>query len=535
MDRLKYLKALHIGGNLLFLTVLLLCSACTPANIHSTSLATPLALLSTPTTVITPSSTQKPAVISSQQPTLSQPEITLTSTSSSQGGNLSPAQEARLYQSALSYLASSEPQAIKVAQSIGYLGVNGFPSTMCGPLAMAILRGAGLVDADTNLTQFFYLNPRPGKSDAVIASTFPDQLYQKIEINLPSNKIDFVHNPLIPGDFVYLFAGPGGNFDHIITVDRVDSAGRAYAVTNLNTPNGYIIKEVMLYDPAVPGTGQIYAWTDRNNASLGLTGIWIWRLRQQPLDPDARTLQFSQAIEEQKKSAGGTWNIEIKEAGKDPLYSSLAYQIIHPASTIKIADAVLFFKALEMKNVQDVPAYIQKFGTDSRSFDQLLHAMLVNSEEDATTALENWTGQILDVNQTIHDLGFPNTFITPRQSTADEMARMLESLYEGKLVSPAEREIIFNYLGEITPNDSTLLGVMRQNFSSDDTLYDKRGEIASQRIIVADLALLRKGDKTYILAIYAYHDPKASNGSYEELQYAIEKISLLFWNYTEGN
>ena len=89
-------------------------------------------------------------------------------------------------------------------------------------------------------------------------------------------------------------------------------------------------------------------------------------------------------------------------------------------------------------------------------------------------------------------------------------------------------------MAEITANDSTLIVVIRKNFSSEDVLYDKRGELSSQRVIVADLALLRKGDKTYLLAIYAYRNSSNSEDAFEELKKGVEDISRLFWNYSEG-
>ena len=445
---------------------------------------------------------------------------------------LTPAQAKRLHSSALTYLAPDETSAIQMAKSMDFLGVNGYPSTMCGPLAMAILRGAGLLESGLPLGNYFYLDPRPGHNDVLTNSTFPDELYQKIELNQPSNTIDFTKNPLKAGDFVYLFAGNRGNFDHIITVDYVDDAGRAYAVTNLNTPHGYIIAEVMLYDPAKPGVGQIYEWTNPANSMLGLTGfggIWIWRLKKTPTEPNTAVSQFRQNILSEEEKAGGDWYVYIQELGQDPIFSESAYMSLHPASTIKIADAVLFFKALDKKGVTDYKTFMDTYGTASRSFTQLLHAMLVNSEEAATTALEEWTAAVLNPNQTLHDLGYTQTFISPRQSTAKEMARLLSDLYQGKLVSSPAREIILNYLAEETPNDSTLLGVMRASFGPNDILYDKRGEIANQRTVVADLGLLCSGGKTYVIAIYAYYDTEKGTGTYENLQAAVEAISRDLW------
>jgi hypothetical protein len=445
---------------------------------------------------------------------------------------LTAEQAERLHQSALKFLAPDQTSAIAMAKSMNFLGVNGYPSTMCGPLAIAALRDAGLLESGIDLGKYFYLDPRPGHNDTLVSSTFPVELYQKIEINQPANKIDFKKSPLMAGDFIYLFAGQGGNFDHIITVDRVDEAGRAYAVTNLNTPEGYIIKEAMLYDPEKPGTGQIYDWTDKKNKELGLTGfggIWIWRLKKTPVDPDSKVQQFRQSVLAEEKQAGGDWYVYIQEPGQDPIYSESAFMSLHPASTIKVADAVLFFRALDIKGVTDLNQYLDSYGTHSRSFRQLLHAMLVYSEEAATSAIEEWTAGILDPNQTLHDLGYTQTFVSPRQSSAREMAQILTDLYQGKLVNSLAREIILDYLLEETPNDSTLLGVIRPSLGPQDLLYDKRGEIAAQRTVVADLGLLYADGKTYVIAIYAYYNTEHGTGTYEELQAAVESISREFW------
>jgi len=42
----------------------------------------------------------------------------------------------------------------------------------------------------------------------------------------------------------------------------------------------FAIPELMLYDPARPGVGQFYDWTNKENRQLGLTGYGgfeIWR------------------------------------------------------------------------------------------------------------------------------------------------------------------------------------------------------------------------------------------------------------------
>ncbi|MCP4139951.1 MAG: hypothetical protein GY755_06625 [Chloroflexi bacterium] len=180
----------------------------------------------------------------------------------------------------LQYLASNEADATIIANSLGYLPYNAHPSNMCGPLAAVILRDGSVISADTNLNDFWLLNPRT-ESD-ILARLFPENRFERIEIRTSLAQYDFAENPLFVGDFLYLYAGPNGNFDHMLTVTRIDEKGRAYTLTNLNTDDGYIIDEFMLYDPNATGEGLFYRWNDRDYAHLGLTGSGgfdIWRLR----------------------------------------------------------------------------------------------------------------------------------------------------------------------------------------------------------------------------------------------------------------
>ena len=69
----------------------------------------------------------------------------------------------------------------------------------------------------------------------------------------------------------------------MLVVTRVDDNGRAYSVTNHATSDGFVIDEVMLYDPANPGLGKFSEWTNRQNNKIGTTGFGgfeLWRLTQ---------------------------------------------------------------------------------------------------------------------------------------------------------------------------------------------------------------------------------------------------------------
>lgn len=263
----------HPLFNLALLAALLL-AACAPA----------------PTAVSAPVNTAVPTALPAA-PTASPlpPTPTHTPTATTPPpylGALSTEQRATLDTVARSYISLTPEEAQTTAINLDYLGRNANPATMCGPLSIAILREVGLVDASINISDFWYLDPRPPHDERMLQQVFPAERFEKIEQPLSIRLVDYIANPLYPGDFLYLFAGDSGSFEHVLVVSRVDEAGRAYAVTNINTLAGeVVIAEVMLYDPAEPGVGQFYEWTDWKNRFIGRTGyggFWLWR----PLSPD---------------------------------------------------------------------------------------------------------------------------------------------------------------------------------------------------------------------------------------------------------
>lgn len=229
-----------------------------------------------PSAMLTPTRSATPAPTNTTPPAF-------TPTPSSEPpyqGVLSIEQREKLDSEAQKYLSLTPAEALTTAIELNYIGRNANPATMCGPLSIAILRDAGLVDSTVRPFDFWYLNPRPAHDEKLLESVFPPERFEKLVQELPINEVDFNTAPLYPGDFLYLFAGESGSFEHVIVVSRVDDTGRAYAVTNLNTPEGVIITEVMLYDPTRAGVGQFYKWTDRENRMIGRTGYggyWLWR------------------------------------------------------------------------------------------------------------------------------------------------------------------------------------------------------------------------------------------------------------------
>jgi hypothetical protein len=195
-----------------------------------------------------------------------------------------PRWEMRLQAVAESFITSDPEATAELARQLGYLSSGQEdPSNMCGPLSAAILREAGLLPASVgpvaNLKSYWLANPvtngRPW-------SLFPADQYQVYRFQTGTDRFDFADWPLLPGDFVYTYAGRG-SFSHMFVVTEVDTSGRAYTVTNQLQPDGgYLVQRVLLYDPQEHEAGVLHSpclecgsWRRRT----GLGGFDVLRRR----------------------------------------------------------------------------------------------------------------------------------------------------------------------------------------------------------------------------------------------------------------
>jgi beta-lactamase class A len=226
------------------------------------------------------------------------------------------------------------------------------------------------------------------------------------------------------------------------------------------------------------------------------------------------------------------WHILVEQVDGSVLYSRQTTERIDVASVIKIPIALLFFKFLEQKNIPSLKDYLAQKGTVGRTFEELLRAMLVNSEEDATFSLLTYvTNSRLDVKRTLRDWGAAHTDIYLRKSTVDDMTTLVDGLYTRNLVTPDAREIILTYMAEYTEADETRIGVIRAKLPCGGKFYDKRGTITQEYLVVADVAILKfptpAGEKAYMIALFAY--PGDSGATYESLVQGMETLAPVFW------
>ena len=192
-------------------------------------------------------------------------------------------EQAQIHAASLAFVSPDFYSSKAIGEAINGEGY-GHPSNICGPLAIAILQEGAILSNRTAPYEFWLLNPDIYEDRLKLDDVFAESRFKSWRDHTALNKVDWENNPLMPGDFLYLFSGSRGNFEHMLAVTRVDEEGRAYTVTNHKTEDdGFIITEEMLYDPNNPGEGLFYLWTAREKALLGSTGLdgyQLWRLRR---------------------------------------------------------------------------------------------------------------------------------------------------------------------------------------------------------------------------------------------------------------
>ncbi len=496
--------------------------------------------------------TTRPPVMQTEVSTQTQPSPTHTPTPTATitatptvenirelvGEVLTAEQEQQLREAALKYVAGTEKDAIQVARSLEYLKNDGHPASVCGPLAVAILREAGLISRYVDLHDFWLLNPRDRMNVKILERTFPRDEFMWYQNRISTAEFDFQAFPLEAGDFIYLYAGDPGSFEHMLTVSRVDENGRAYSVTNFDTPDGYVIQEVVLYDPIQPGVGKFYDWTNRKNYRYGLTGFGgfdLWRFTKPVLEAGPQEEGLINAIDNVIAKNGGKWFVLIREIGRPNLYAREIREPVHPASTIKVPIAMLFFHWLTKKNPQNLQEAL-KLGVDGRSYEQLLRAMLVVSEEKATDSiLKALELARVDLNKVLNEWGTDTIDVIRRISSAHDMAILFEGLF-GNYLSEEARRFILDALKVYTPGDDTRWGVIRKKLPAGYQFYNKRGTITDDFLALADWAIIEcptsSGKKTYILGAFGFKGEKAD--TYEALLKTNEEMAGVFWNYVQG-
>ncbi len=222
------------------------------------------------------------------------------------------------------------------------------------------------------------------------------------------------------------------------------------------------------------------------------------------------------------------WFIIIEDNQGEILFSKNPDKSFAPASMIKIPTAMSVLKILEEqgKNLTD----IQTYGISGRNFSNLLSAMVVNSEEKATEALEFFARGDNRLPDILNDWGLTHTTYDPRQSTARDLLLSLKLLKTNQALNQDFSQFLLDQMLIYTNNDDILLGKLR-NTLPDCQFFNKRGTMLNPTI-VADMGILSCGNSYWYLVIAGTPAPDSS-ATFEDIQSSLENFANAFGTYVQ--
>jgi hypothetical protein len=450
---------------------------------------------------------------------------------------LTSGQLQRLQDASLDYVALTPADGIQMARGLNIVKDDGDPTNICGPLSIAILRDAGIVDSYIKIRDFWLLNPSNNRK--LLDQTFPSESFDHFQFATPINEMDWKSFPLEPGDFLYLYAGSKGTFEHMLVVTRVDATGRAYSVTNHATLDGFVIDEIMLYDPADPGTGKFFEWTNRQNNKIGTTGFGgfeLWRLTQPIRERSPLEDSFARDLDAVMDNHGGDWYVAVKNLNGGTLYQRQAAVPVDVGSMIKLPVAMLFFKSLELEGIasSEYGEYLVNEGP-GLTYQQLLRALFNKSDLSAAQLLLSETRHAgLNVEDVLRQWGLKNANLDLRKLSAQDMVTLYEGLYSGSLVEPYAREYILSLMADSASNNDTRLGILQRSNPSSLEFYNHRGSTLDTIVAMGDSAIVSvpvvDGEDTYIVVLYGFFDDYSPTTD-QDLILAIEEMAQVLWSF----
>jgi beta-lactamase class A len=166
------------------------------------------------------------------------------------------------------------------------------------------------------------------------------------------------------------------------------------------------------------------------------------------------------------------------------------------ASTGKLLTAVTY-----LHQVEQGQASLQTV-RDGYSAARWLKVMLVNSDDTAWSELNNAYMSHDELAAYAQDIGFGQYDPGVNTFTAADVARLLQKVYSGNIVSPAHRSLLLGYLAQANYRNYIVAAV-----PAGDQVYHKAGINGDT---LNDAAIIKNGEKYVVLVIFTN-----GNGNYD--------------------
>ncbi len=231
---------------------------------------------------------------------------------------------------------------------------------------------------------------------------------------------------------------------------------------------------------------------------------------------------------EESLISGVDWFIIVEDDQGEILFSKNPDQSFAPASMIKIPTAMVVLKLLEDqgKTLED----IQTYGVSGRNFSDLLSAMVVNSEEKASEALEFFARGDNRLADILKGWGLTQTTYDPRRSSAADLLLSLKLLKTDQALKQEFTRFLLDQMAVYTSNDEILLGRLNEKLPQCE-FSNKRGTLLSPTI-VADMGILECGNSYWYLVVAGTPAPDSS-ATFEDIQGSLEAFAESFGDYVQ--
>lgn len=218
-------------------------------------------------------------------------------------------------------------------------------------------------------------------------------------------------------------------------------------------------------------------------------------LPEQPLEDESLQLLLQDWV---ATHSSQDWSVVVQEAGDDTYSASVRPNSWYvPASVYKLMMTYTLFNRIGFDNMRTT--YVTVDGK-KQTLDACVDAMLRYSDNPCGEAVGKYLGWFR-VEADLHKLGLKNTFVNRKDtmfSTAADAALYMNLLYQGKLFG--ERET--NYVISTLQQQRLRAGIPKG--CSDCVVANKTGDLGNVR---HDVALIEKGGKKYVLAIFTSGAP----------------------------
>jgi hypothetical protein len=219
--------------------------------------------------------------------------------------------------------------------------------------------------------------------------------------------------------------------------------------------------------------------------------------------PDAQENALERHIRDAlDRVPSGVWGVYIEDLSTGRVIAIHAEQALHPASTIKFPLALAAYRYFDL---HPGAAFTTAPAPEVRTLDQLVRAMLIQSDEPAAAVLEDYLTKTRDARPLalVQEWGGGSTTFKPRRTTASELGLLWKRFYRGELLSPGSTAALLEILRFPSAGDD---GGLYAGLPQDAPIFLAHvagATFESDLGVAADAGVVETGQGAYVIVVLA--------------------------------